>query len=203
MGLFAKAETDEEVEQLCIRALEESEILTRRKWDYAANRLASLMLKRGEIDPILLDEFVEPSLKSCGVRYEDVVARRPIIRNRPELLANQVLMLMKDGQYGKAASIAEILPAEYKYLYEVARCKAGYEPILQTEVSCIASSSLRNRVIMDMYTGRVGASTLEALAEMPGDDSMRWYLEARTLCILCDDSVGMMKSRAGEDGVLV
>jgi hypothetical protein len=203
MGLFAKAETDEEVEQLCIRALEESEILTRRKWDYAANRLASLMLKRGEVDPILLDEFVEPSLKSCGVRYEDVVARRPIIRNRPELLANQVLMLMKDGQYGKAASIAEILPAEYKYLYEVARCKAGYEPILQTEVSCIASSSLRNRVIMDMYTGRVGASTLEALAEMPGDDPMRWYLEARTLCILCDDSVGMMKSRAGEDGVLV
>ena len=38
---------------------------------------------------------------------------------------------------------------------------------------------------------------------MPEDDAMRWYLKARTLCQLCENSVGMMKSRADAHGTLI
>ena len=203
MQLFEQVKDDDEAECLCIRALEESEILTRRRWDYAANRLAAIKMRRGEIDVNLLEPFVEPALEQCNVPSEDVVARRTVVRNREQVVANQVLMLMRAGEYLKAASLAEMLPKDYAFLYEVARCKAGYEPILHTEVSCIAGSSPRNKVVMDMYTGKLGAHTLEALDSMPEDDAMRWYLKARTLCQLCENSVGMMKSRADAHGTLI
>lgn len=203
MELYSKMETTEQVEQLSIRALEESEILTRRPWDYAANRLAVIKMNRDEVDVELLAPFVEQGLQRCNVKADDVLARRPIVRNRQEVVANHVLMLLRAGEYMKACALAEMLPKEYAYVYEIARCMAGYEPILQTEVACIASSSPRNSVIMDMYTGNVGAATLEVIASMPEDDAMRWYLKARALCILCDDSVGRMKSMADAEGVIV
>lgn len=202
MDMFAEAESDQEIEAVCIRALEESEILTRRRWDYPANRLASLMMERGQVDVHLLESFVEPSLKVCSVSQDDVFARWKVVRNRPEVVANQVLMLMRAGRYVEAAALAEILPEGYGHLNEISRCKAGYEPILQSEVDCIAESSLRNKVVMDMYTGNVGAGTLGTVDLMSDGDAMKWYMKARVLCALCENSVGMMKSRALEGGVV-
>ena len=104
--------------------------------------------------------------------------------NRREIVANQVLMLMRSGEFAEASSLAEILPDEYACLREVARCKAGIMPSDGKSGDLLRKSSLRNAVLMDMKTDKVSASTLEMLEDMPQDEAMTWFLRARACCMM-------------------
>ena len=110
----------------------------------------------------------------------------------PELAANQVVMLMSAGKPSEASTLSKVLPDEYMYLREIAACKAGGVPSSEEAVRSIAASSLRNSVVMDMYSGSVDEDTLEDVCGLPEEDALTWYLRARCLCMLYGNDMSDM-----------
>lgn len=190
--LFADAENDEELERVCRRALEESVILENQSWDYASNVLAAVLIRKGEPDPDLLVPFVDTTFRECDMIYDDPVLYRPVVKNRRETVANQVIMLMMSGRHEDAADLAAILPERYAFLRELAWCRAGNNPENKRSVELIRASSLRNRVVMDMYSNEITEKTMAVFDEMSEDDAMMWYLKACCICILADDDLSKM-----------
>lgn len=179
LELFAAAKERYELDSLCVRAMEESEILSGRSWAYAANLLAIGMIDSKCPDPHLLAPFIDKEFAAGNIS---------------EIVANQVIMLMLSGDRLLAADLAELLPAAYAPLRALARCSAGIEPASDQEMEALASSSLRNRVVADMFTGILDGRTSEALRELPEDEAMTWFLRARYLCLMYDNDTSLMKS---------
>ena len=165
---FRRAKDDADLERMCRQAIEECVILEGVSWDYAANILAAVHIRQGRPDTSILEPFVDQEA-------------------RPEVLANQVLMYMLNGESESAASLAERLPDSYASLRELARCKAGGVPADEQSARLVAESSPRNRVVMDMVSDKVGESTLEVLGSMPEDEAFTWYLRARAHCVMNPD----------------
>lgn len=173
-----------EYEELCIRAMEESFILEGRVWEYAANELASLCLRQGRPDVDILAPLLE----------------EPFWRNegRDEVAANQVMMLMASDRYDEAMKLAEMLPESFAPLECVAACMAGRYPRTPQEVEAVGRSSVRNRVVMDMFVRNVGPSTLEMIGRLPEDEALTWYLRARCLSMMYESDA--LKMKAAETG---
>lgn len=193
-GRLAEAEDGAELEALCMKAMEEAQIQTGRPWDYAANMLAGRYLRRNHADTSLLAPFIDASLGKCDIEPDGRVVIRPVARNRREIVANQVMMYMLAGRFDRARDLAAILPPEYGSLTEIARCKAGEIPTDEAAIDMLASSSPRNKVVMEMYMGTVSDLTLDTLEDMPEDDAMTWYLKAGALSVIYDNSVSKLKS---------
>lgn len=179
-----KAKDDDALELLCRQAMQERQILEGISWDYAANVLASLLIRQGRTDASVLAPFIDPSLREWDIKAENPVTYEETVMNRREIVANQVLMLMLSERFADASSLAEILPEEHACLREVARCKSGAVPSDDRAVGLLRESSLRNSVLMDLLTDKVSASTLETLDNMSQEDAMTWFLRARTLCMM-------------------
>lgn len=192
VALFDKAENDDSLEVLCRRAIEESIILEKQSWDYAANMLSAVLVRKGEPDVELLKPLIDTTLRECDMPYDDPVLYRPVVRNRRETVANQVIMLMMSERYEEAAELAEILPEMYSFLRELSWCKAGNNPDGPRAVKLISGSSLRNRVVMDMYRWEVDESTMAAFDQMRQDDAMTWYLKACCICIMAGNDLSKM-----------
>lgn len=178
LGLLSYADDDMEREEICRQALDESTILEGSTWDFAANTLASVYIRRAQADTLLLAPFV---------------AMEPDADVHDEMSANQVIMLMMAGDHKKASALACTLTDGYAVLREVASCLAGGVPSDAQAVTLIRHSSLRNDVIMDMYEHKAGDPTLAAVEKMDDEDAMKWYLKARTLCLICGDDISAEK----------
>lgn len=170
--LLASASEDE-LDSLCRRAIEESVILEGSSWDYAANLLASFQIRQGTADPEILAPFVD----------RDVVDADEL-KKRKEIVADQVMILLMNKRYAEAAELAEMLSEKYAFLREWARCKAGTGPESAEAVEILGRTSIRNRVVMDLYTGDIDEDTFVSLEELPLEDPYRWYLKASCLCVL-------------------
>ena len=182
------AAPEEELESLCRRAIEESVILDGTSWDYAANVLASSQIRRGVADLELLAPFIDMDYKETGSA-----------KNRTEIVADQVMILLMNGRCAEAAELAAILPDKYAFLREWARCKAGMMPDSEAAVEILGRTSLRNRVVMDIYTGEIDEDTFASLDELSVDDPYRWYLKAICLCVQYGNDMADMTtcSRSG------
>ena len=181
MNDFSKA-SGPELEALCLRAMEESEILEGRPWPYAVNVLASDRIRTGRPDCGILHDHVAELLEnesSVGMEY----------------VANQVMMLMMARRSDEAARMAEHLPDAYRTLRAIACCKAGNVPSSEDEVAAVAMYSPRNSVIMDMCMGRVGDKTFGTLSALPEDDAVSWYLKASCLCIMYGNDMADMTTQ--------
>ena len=181
LDAFANAD---ELEPVCVRALEESEILEGKPWDYAANMLASVLILERRPDTDLLAPFVDAGLEGCDIAGA----------NRKEIVANHVMMLMMAGKDSMAAALAAILPDDYADLRVLAGCKAGTGPSTYAEVEALAMSSPRNMVVADMFTGILGVRTADALRLLPENDAMTWFLRARYLCLMHDNDLAGMRT---------
>lgn len=181
LDAFAKAD---ELEPVCVRALEESEILEGKPWDYAADMLASALIREGRPDTELLAPFIDAKLEGCDIAGV----------NRKEIVANQVMMLMMAGEDSRAAALAAILPDDYAVLKVLAGCKAGIEPATYGDVEALAMSSPRNMVVADMFTGLLDVRTADALKLLPENEAMTWFLRARYLCLMHDNDLAGMRA---------
>lgn len=197
-----RAKEDARLERLCLQAMEERQILEGASWDYAANVLASLYIRQDRPDTALLAPFIDISLLECDIDTEDPVTFEAAVMNRREIVANQVLTLMLQEEFSKAADLARMLPDEYACLREVSLCKAGKEPSDSASRDLLRESSLRNAVLMDMLSGNVGDHTLDTLDQMPQDDPMMWYLRARTCCIMYENESWEMQAAVHEESGL-
>lgn len=178
LALLEKAENDAQLEILCRQAIEESEILEGRPWEYASNLLAALKIREGRADTSLLAPFVDTGLQECDIRLEDPSTGNMVVRNRKEVVANQVIIHMMERDFEAASALSEMLPDEYMFMREIAACMSGREPSDENAVSLIAGSSLRNSIIMDIYTGEIDDDTMDAVECLPQDEAMTWYLKA-------------------------
>ena len=194
-----RAKDDARVERLCRQALEERQILEGTSWDYAANVLASLYMRQGRADALLLVPFIDAAMEECDVKTEDPVTFEATVMNRKEIVANQVLMLMRTHEFEAAASLASILPEEYESLREVALCKAGKQPSDDISRSLLRKSSARNSVLMDMLADKVSEATIGVLGTMPQGEAMTWYLRARAYCMMCANESWEMQNAVIED----
>ena len=179
-----RAKDETRVERLCRQAMEERMILEGTSWDFAANVLAALYLRQGRPDASLLVPFIDESMGRCDVKAEDPVTFEEMILNRSEIVANQVLMLMRTCDFEAAASLASMLPEEYESLREMALCKAGKLPSYDASMNLLRQSSARNSVLIDMLTDNVSEKTLETLDNMPQDEAMTLFLRARAYCMM-------------------
>lgn len=191
---FASAEDDEVLEWHLRRAIEESQILEGRPWDYPANELAALYIRNEIPDTSILSPFADRSLQVCDIDTDDPVTGRHLIRNRQEMVANQAMMHILDKDYALADSLVTILPESYRYLSDVAHCMEGEAPFDAAAIVRLSNSSLQNKVVMDMYRESVGERTAKALEDMPEDKAITWYLRARYLCIIYENDVPRMQS---------
>lgn len=173
---FRRAKDDERLERLCVRAIEESRILEKEPWDYASNLLASIHIRKGKSDTTILAPLVKPESAS------------------KELVANQTIMLMLAGEFGEACKLSASLPDICRYIAEIARCMSGLTPADDEALRLIEMSSPRNKVVADMYSGKVGDQTLAALNELPDSDALTWLLRARYHCVRCGGDLSVMKS---------
>lgn len=166
---FSKAE-GEDLRILCRRAIEESELLECEPWVYASNLLASDCIDSGTPDCSILEPYLESFPDGDDIQCE--------------VVANQVMMLMSAGRFDEAGALAAHLPERFRHLRAIASCKSGTVPSSPEEIEVVASSSPRNRVIMDMCCGTVDEGTFKTLDALPEDDAVAWYLKACCLCIL-------------------
>lgn len=193
-----RAKEDARIERLCRQAIEERKILEGTSWDYAANVLASLYMMQGRTDDSLLTPFIDASMQECDVQTEDPVTFEATVTNRREIVANQVLMLMRMKKFEEAASLASILPEDYAGLRQVALCKAGSTPSDEVSRRLVRESSLRNSVLTDMLVDKVSATTIETLGKMPQNEAMTWFLRARAYCMMYQNESWEMQNATFE-----
>ncbi|MBR2128169.1 MAG: hypothetical protein IJ940_04800, partial [Bacteroidales bacterium] len=174
LGLLSYADDDAEREEICLQALAESSVLEGSTWDYAANTLAAVYIRKGHADTRLLESFAE---------------MEPDKEVHDEMAANHVIMLMMAGENEYASDFAKVLPDRFAGLKEVSECLAGGEPSGKKGIDVIRATSLRNDVLMDMYERNVGDETLAKIAGMDDADAMKWYLKARAICLICGDDI--------------
>ena len=189
-----RAKEEARIERLCRQAMEERQILDGTSWDYAANVLASLYLRQGKTDLSLLAPFIDRSLQECDIKTEDPVTYEETVMNRREIVANQVLMLLRMEDFSGAADLAGMLPEDYAQLRQIAICKNGATPSDEISRNLVRQSSPRNNVLMDMLTEKVSDSTLEVLKGMPEEDAMTWYLRARAYCTIYENESWEMQN---------
>lgn len=179
-----RAKDEARIERLCRQAMEERQILEGASWDYAANVLAALYMRQGRSDSSLLVPFINAAMEECDVKTEDPVTFEAAVINRREIVANQVLMLMRAQDFEAAATLAVMLPDEYENLREVALCKAGKQPVDDASRNLLKMSAPRNAVLMDMMIDKVSEETVGILDTMSQDEAMTWFLRARAYCMM-------------------
>ena len=199
LDIIGAAASDEEMRDVCRRALEESEIHEGRPWDYAANVLAVRYIRRRLPDTGLLLPFVDTSLSRCGLEYNDPLLKRRLVQNREEVVANQVLMLMMERRFDDAALLARILSEKYASISAVARSKAS-GTVDDADMEAVSGFSPLNRVLMDVYGGTVSEKTLKVLESMPAENARAWYMKACCLSLMHENDALKMKSAKASSG---
>lgn len=180
--LFNMLKDDGELEDIYKRALKASVSAEGEPWPLPANNLAVMYLDKGVVDTTLLKPFID----------EDKVVNQPWdngrkIINHEKIVANQVAMYLQAEAFSRASDLADMLPPSYNVLKSIALCMAGYfsdDPIVYNSVR---TSTPRNRVVMDLATGRLNSAhdALRNLLSMPlskDDETVAKYLKVELVC---------------------
>lgn len=126
--LFNMVKDPKELEDLYRRAYNYSKELTNGKpWILAANNLAVAYLKRDTVDTDVLKPLVDFAVRGCNV--ERTFDGRVIgVDNVEEVVANQLAMYLKKGDFSEASRLAQLLPnnEKNKKIKAFAFCLGGY-----------------------------------------------------------------------------
>lgn len=150
-------------------------------WPLPANILALSLLDMDRPDTTVLADYIDLSWRLNQEFLNNGVVEK--VKNLDVLVANQVVMMFKARQYGRAGQMAKLLKGHGKFqnLYMFTRALAGYwEDDEQLQQTIIASSP-RNAVVMHLALGQTG-SAKQALEQMDPDDALTLYLQAQILC---------------------
>lgn len=180
--LFRMLKDEDELEDIYKRALHASIQAEGEPWPLPASNLATLYLRKGVVDTTLLKPFIDEN-KVVNQPWDN---GRKII-NHEKIVANQVSMLLKAESFAHASELADMLPPAYKILKSIALCMAGYfsnDPVVYNSVRI---STPRNRVVMDLATGRLNSAhdALKTLLAMPlskEDEIVAEYLKVELVC---------------------
>ncbi len=195
--LFNMVKDSKELERLYRQAYDYSKELTNGKpWILAANNLAVAYLKRDTVDTEILKPLVDFSVKRCNVErtFDGRVIR---IDNVEEVVANQLAMYLKKGDFSEASRLAQLLPdtEKNKKIKAFTLCLGGYYEVTsdmtdEEIAEClrtfdlVRNSSPLNNVVMclAMDTHRWNEEAEKAMNALPADDAKTFYLKAILYC---------------------
>lgn len=197
--LFNMVKDPKELEQLYRHAYEYSKELTNGKpWILAANNLAVSYLKRDTVDTTILEPLIDLPSDSCNVIARDMDGNPTgILLNVEEVVANQLAMYLKKGDFSQASILANKLPdtEKNKNIKAFTFCLGGYykvRPGLSEKEArkraktfeLVSNSSPLNKVVMylAMKDKDCDAVAEATLAELPPDDPKTLYLKAVVYC---------------------
>lgn len=183
--LIQRLKKPEELEAVCQRAIAQAQ-RQGDEWPLPSNILAESYIRRNHVDTTVLAPFVEEFRQKVNFSYMRMNGT-VITKNPEEVVANQVIMMLKGEHYQRAVQIAEMFRdhPKYKDLRAIARCLAGYfkpgKPGAQETYQMIRPTTPRNTVVMDMAMG-YWAFIPEELDALDQNDPVTHYLRAQAQC---------------------
>lgn len=186
-NLFEMLKDSTELENLYLRAYEESKENSNRPWVYAAHKLALSYLKRDTCDVEILRPFVDINAAGINVQRMTMAGRKYYI-NQEEVLAAQVAQYYKAEHNDTAYYLARMLPdkEEYKDLKSFALVRGllfrpnktdEQKAQLSQAMFVVENSSTLNKAILEVATRR-DEQARETLQLLDDKDPRKWYLMA-------------------------
>ena len=195
--LFKLIKDPQELERLYRHALEASFKAEREYWALPANRLAVTMLEKKQVDTLLLKPFINER-RPLNYSLMDMDTGKRRIVNAEAVIVNQVLMFMLAKNYVRAEELSSIVAHSHPMLRAIVCCLGGYLDLEKPEdvalIEKIGESSVRNRVIVNLYTERFDSTTVAALNKLPSDEALTMYLKAQRLCLQHSNQAVFMRS---------
>lgn len=195
--LFNMVKDPKELEQLYRHAYDYSKELTNGKpWILAANNLAVSYLKRDTVDLEVLRPLINTKVRRCNVQ-RTFDGRVIGVDNVEEVVANQLAMYLKQGNFADASILARMLPDSEKnrVIKAFTLCLGGYykiKPGLSAKEAkeraetfrLVSNSSPLNKVVMCLaMKERIWDEQAESvLSQLPADDPKTLYLKAVINC---------------------
>ena len=195
--LFNMVKDPDELELLYRRAVVDSKKAEGRIWPLPANNLAVSLMRKGVADTTILASLIderEPLNRIIRNKNNPQVIDEII--NIEQVVANQVVMFLRDEKYMRAMELCTLLPySKYGLLKSITRCLAGYFRDNKSEegqkvFNTVRNSTPRNRVVMNLAVGNIGLAKA-ALAKLDPNDPVTQYLNAQVLCRNHDSVMGM------------
>lgn len=195
--LFNMVKDPDELELLYRRAVVDSKKAEGRIWPLPANNLAVSLMRKGVADTTILASLIderEPLNRIIRNKNNPQVIDEII--NIEQVVANQVVMFLRDEKYMRAMELCTLLPdSNYGLLKSITRCLAGYFRDNKSEegqkvFNTVRNSTPRNRVVMNLAVGNIGLAKA-ALAKLDPNDPVTQYLNAQVLCRNHDSVMGM------------
>lgn len=170
-----------------------------KHWQLPENLLAEFLINhKGKPDTTLLAPHIDFNWYDKRSDGTELWADRDVtsfsgehyIVNASPIVANQVVMMMKAGQFERAADLAQILRTSkdksYMRLYYIARCMGGYFNDDKAEDAdelyrAIKGTSPRNSFVINLATEKYQEAKLD-LNDMDPDDPITHYLHAQFIC---------------------
>lgn len=195
--LFDLVKDPDELELLYRRAVVDSKKAEGRIWPLPANNLAVALMRKGQSDTTILASLIdEREPLNRVIRNKNNPQVIDEIINIEQVVANQVVMFLRDEKYMRAMELCTLLPdSKYGLLKSITRCLAGYFRDNKSEegqrvFNTVRNSTPRNRVVMNLAVGNIGLAKA-ALAKLDPNDPVTQYLNAQVLCRNHDSVMGM------------
>lgn len=195
--LFGLVKNPDELELLYRRAVVDSKKAEGRIWPLPANNLAVALMRKGACDTTVLASLIderEPLNRVIRNKHNPQIIDEII--NIEQVVANQVVMFLRDEKYMRAMELCTLLPdSKYILLKSITRCLAGYFRDNKSEegqkvFNTVRNSTDRNRVVMNLAVGNIGLAR-NALGKLDPNDPVTQYLNAQVLCRNHDSVMGM------------
>lgn len=192
-NLFNIVKDEKELENLYRLAYDYSVKINPKKkpWVLAANNLAVSYIKRDTFDFSVLEPLIDRRVAS--VNQIRRIGGSVEYVNLEEVVANQLIMYVRNEDFANASIMAKILPNNEKYrdLIAFTYCLGGYYKVtgdLSAEEKqrrlgyfyTVMESGQFNRAVMllAVNTAETDARAMETLNQLPADDAKVNYLKA-------------------------
>lgn len=195
--LFDMVKDPDELELLYRRAIIDSKKAETRIWPLPANNLAVALMRKGVVDTTILAPLIderEPLNRVIRNKHDPSVIDEII--NIEQIVANQVVMMLKAEENMRAMELCQLLPdSKYGLLKSITSCLAGYFRDNKSEegqkvFNTVRNSTPLNRVVMNLAVGNIGLAR-NALGALDQNEAVTQYLQAQVLCRGHDSVMGM------------
>lgn len=190
--LFQMLKEDRTKEELAKKAYRES-LEMNQPWVVPGNLLAAMYLKRDTTDTSVLEPLINRTVFTVNYERTNPNTGRKEIVNPIEVVANQLNMYIRKGDFENASVMAKLIPdseTEYDLTKAYAWALGGYfqqggaseeeNARARRTFDTICRSSERNAIVMylalETPEGNRTAETM--LAQQSLEDAVMWYLKA-------------------------
>lgn len=190
--LFQLLNNDKELEALAKKAYQES-LEMKQPWVVPGNLLAVSYLKRDTLDTQVLEPLIDRTVFTVNYERTNPDTGRKELINPIEVVANQLTMYIRKGDFENASVMAKLIPdseTDYTLTKAYAWALGGYfradgssaeaDARAHRTFETICQSSDRNAIVMHLAleTPEGNRTAEQLLSHQNQQDALTWYLKA-------------------------